>query len=187
MSNSKKLTSKTIKTDKEEDFILLREQNTKLMNEKKYLSSEVLRLQKEIEQKDKIIRDITLSDDKNPEVIEKGKENYLIGNLKRQIKELQTLKKIKEEEVELLKRNIKVTKIAELTEEVRTYQSELAKIKNSFTDLIEKDSLNKKKIKESEEMIKGLKYKILLEEDKTIKLTKELNEKSQIIDSQDLS
>ena len=157
--------------------------NVKLLNEKKFLTTEIQKIQKELEQKDKIIKELSSdsNDNVNAEIQEKGKESYLIGNLKRQYKELQTYTKIKEEELERLKKNIKATKLTEMSEELKVYQSELNKLKSFSVILEEKKIVLDKKVHNDQDIIKGLQYKLLLEEDKVIRLSKEVNEKDEKI------
>lgn len=170
--------------EKDEDFYKTKEQNMKLSTEKKYLSSEIQRMQKELELKDKLIKDMMNENaEKIPggsspglsnKTMEKSKESYLIGNLKRQYKDLQMYSKGKEEELERIKKNIKVTKLAEMTDELKVYQKEVTKLKNLSYDLASQKSTLEKHIHEERENTKGLNYKILVEEDKTRKLFQEL-------------
>lgn len=176
--------------DKEDDIFKLREQVMKLMTDKKYLANEVLRLQKEIESKDKIFKDITSHSPEKytskmsgeySKSVERSKENLLIGNLKKQYKELQAYCKHKEEESDRLKKNMRASKLSELIDENKVFQNELTKLRELTYDLASKKASFEKQLKEEMELSKGLKYKILVEEDKNRKLQQELVSKESSI------
>lgn len=177
-------------SDKDEELFKLKEQVMKLMTDKKYLSSEILRLQRELEGKDKIFKEISTqsperySSKMNLEFsksIERSKENLLIGNLKKQYKELQTYCKHKEEESDRLKKNMRATKLSEIIDENKVFQNELTKLRELTYDLASKKVSFEKQLREELETSKGLKYKILVEEDKNRKLQQELSSKESSI------
>jgi len=56
-------------------------------------------------------------------------ESHLTQNLKRRIKEMQSIITSKSEELELVKRNIKTTKAAELEVEMRAYVDECTRLR----------------------------------------------------------
>ena len=62
----------------------------------------------------------------------KAKETNLINNLKKQIKEIETELKEKKDELENLKKNMKITKMVELTEENKVYKEEVKKLSGLF-------------------------------------------------------
>ena len=171
-SNSKAgIPYKAANTSNEEK---LKEANINLLNEKKYLTTEVQKLLKNLDQKNKIIKELTYDHNDNTysELQERVKENFLVENLKRQIKELQTYTKIKEEELERLKKNTKVTKLTEVLEELEVYKSEFLKLKSYTVNLEEKIIILKENAQYNINIIKSLQSKLILEESKVIKLTK---------------
>lgn len=66
----------------------------------------------------------------------KSKEMYLIINLKRQFKEMKGELRQKDDEIERLKRQVKVTKLNEMQLENKTLGDELAKMKNMYDNAI---------------------------------------------------
>lgn len=177
-------------TDKDDELFKLKEQVIKLNTDKKYLSNEVLRLQKEIESKDKIFKDINSHSPERyatkmagdySKSLERSKENLLIGNLKKQYKELQAYCKHKEEESDRLKKNMRASKLSELIDENKVFQNELTKLRELTYDLASKKVSIEKQFKEEVDSSKGLKYKILVEEDKNRKLQQELASKESSI------
>lgn len=73
-----------------------------------------------------------------PEGNSKGKkiESHLTLNLKRRVKEMQAVVAAKAEELELLKRNMKTTKSAELEAEVRAYTEECQRLRGQLEEVI---------------------------------------------------
>lgn len=173
-------------TDKDNELITLKEQNMKLILEKNALKSENIRLEKELGHKEKLIQDvinqnqtgISGSPENFSRTLNKTKETYLVDKIKRQYKDLQLYSKQKEEELDKLKKNSKVTKISELSEEVRVLSLELSKLKEFNQHITSANSVLNKQVSEQNETIKAVKYKHLLEEEKAKRISLELQIKN---------
>jgi len=63
-------------------------------------------------------------------------DSHLSQNLKKKIKELNTSVEAKQSEIETLKRNIKVTKIAEIEVEMRSYIDECTSLRHQLEEVI---------------------------------------------------
>jgi hypothetical protein len=106
------------------------------------LKTRVHILENELTKKERLVDDLLLQQDtfqlpmqgagstKNNSQGQKMKlESHLTLNLKRKIKDLQQEALLKYEEMEALKKNIKVTKIAELEAEMKAYMDETTRMK----------------------------------------------------------
>ena len=206
-NNSKKTESMSV--EREEDYIRTKEQNLKLLSEKKHTASEMIKMQKELEDKDKLIQDLSNEiivkennqpvvynnnvgnstgaaaavdinfnnnlNNKGIKVLEKTKESQLISNLKKQNRELQSLVKLKEEEINKLKKHVKVTKINELNDQLYIYHDEMLKLKGLTYDLANEKTILENKIKEQDNIIKNTKQSLKIEQDKNEILIEEIN------------
>jgi hypothetical protein len=106
------------------------------------LKTKLHKLESELTQKEKLVDDLLQqesysagmgagSDGRPPMASSKVKlEGHLAQNLKRKIKELQVLLAQKHEESEVLKRNIKSTKTAELEVEIKMFSDECVRLRH---------------------------------------------------------
>ncbi len=121
-----------------DENILLKSTINKLKEEVANAKGEIQKKSIELSKKNKVIDSI------NSEIINiynsggginidakfclKAKETILITNLKKQVKEFENELKEKKDEIENLKRNMKITRMLELTEENKILKEEIKKI-----------------------------------------------------------
>lgn len=176
--------------DKEQEISVIKINNNILQNDKNSLKYEVSRLEKEMQQKDKLIEELISKNDISGNLnsseqyaytLQKSKDLLLLDKVKKQYKDLQGILKVKEDELEKIKKNSKITKISELTEDTRVLSLELEKMKDINNHILTTNSSLIKQIHDQNEIIKSLKYKNLLEEENIKKLQLEMNHKEEKI------
>lgn len=186
--NSSIITSTLNNTTTLEDNVKLKNHIQKLKTEIAFHKIEYNKVENDLKQKEKLITDLLqieknkVPDPHNGPVSmgnsQKSKEYNLIIGLKKQINELQFQSKIKEEELEKMKKLIKVTKMNELLIENRTLSEEFHKIKSQYDTSLMNSLVNDKqyqllnqRILEQGEMLikKQHKNKKLKEEIKSLK------------------
>lgn len=119
-----------------EEILHLKSINNTLKRELTLVKSENNKKEQEINKKDKVIEDIVVdsqqsmfnSQSESKHVL-KAKDAHLLIKMKKQFKELKVEFKEKCEELEQLKKTLKLTKINEIAIESKTYLEELNKIK----------------------------------------------------------
>ena len=165
------------------NMVELREQNIKLNLDKNNLKAEITRIEKELQNKEKILQELIIATENSNisnnqennlfDTISKTKDVLLIDSLKKQYKELQLRFKQKDEELERLKRNTKVSRITELNEEVKVLSNELQRLRDINITLSANNSNLLKEMKE-------LEYRFLLEEEKNQALVSQINELNEL-------
>lgn len=160
----------SINVDKDRDLFLddnikLKSAVQKLRTENAFYRGELSKAENEIKKKDKLIEDLLLIDNEregtNLSYInnaknlsnQKSKEFNLIVELKKQVKEFQKQLRLRDEEIDKLKKQSKMTKLNELLIENRTLNEELQKIKSDYDSSLMKSLLNDQgQVKENKEM-----------------------------------
>ena len=136
----------------------------KLNKELDQSKSKIIQQDLELKKKDKLIEDCindNITEIGHKENLEKGKESNIISLIKEKYYELKKNYKKKCEENEILKANIKITKIKEFQIETQVLQNELDKMKNLYLNgqnliqnsTIENDNLKEYKFKFGEQHI----------------------------------
>lgn len=173
----------TAPIDKDQEISFIKITNNSLLNDKNNLKYELSRLEKEMQQKDKLIEELISKNDvtgnlSNSEqyayTLQKSKDLLLLDKIKKQYKDLQIVLKQKEDELEKIKKNSKLTKISELTEDTRVLTLELEKMRDINNHILTTNSSLIKQIHDQNEIIKSLKYKNLLEEENIKKLQNQI-------------
>jgi uncharacterized radical SAM superfamily protein len=113
-------------------------------------------------------------------VLSKGKETSLFMNLKKQIKEIEKEIKLKSNEHDFLKKNMKITKINELDVDISIMNEELVKIKR-FIEISMKSNQEKERYLNDFMLLKELFLKqqnqLVILDDKNKKLDQEIKTK----------
>ena len=136
----------------------------KLNKELDQSKSKIIQQDLELKKKDKLIEDCindNITEIGHKENLEKGKESNIISLIKEKYNEMKNNYIKKCEENEILKANIKITKIKEFQIETQVLQNELDKMKNLYLNgqnliqnsTIENDNLKEYKIKFGEQHI----------------------------------
>ena len=166
-----------------EEYINLKENNKKLSYEKIHYKSELQKLEKDLLTKEKLINELITETqvqviNNNPEAtknLNKNKESYLVGNLKRQLKEIQREYKNKEEENDKLKKNTRVTRYYELSEENSIYYEEIKRLKIVNSELIKKTYNCNSVLNDNYEIMKSLKIKSKADDIEIYRVKEEIN------------
>lgn len=132
-----KLKPRSVHADKERLF----EENLALKMLNNHLQQENLRLKTRINQLD---REIGRRDEMLEEVrAERGRaynsgpqKTHLLGSLKQNVKELRQELHSKEEEIALLRRNLKSTKLGELEVEIQVYVDECTRLRHHLEEML---------------------------------------------------
>ena len=136
----------------------------KLNKELDQSKSKIIQQDLELKKKDKLIEDCindNVTELSHKENLEKGKESHIISLIKEKYNEMKNNYKKKCEENEILKANIKITKIKEIQIETQVLQNELEKMKMLYLNsqnliqnsIFENDNLKEFKIKFGEQHI----------------------------------
>ena len=126
----------------------------KLNKELDESKSKIIQQDLELKRKDKLIEDCindNVTEISMKENLEKGKESNIISLIKEKYYELKKNYKKKCEENEILKANIKITKIKEIQIETQVLQNELEKMKNLYLNgqnLIQNSNIENDNLKE---------------------------------------
>lgn len=115
-------------------------------------------------------------------VMTKGKETSLFMNLKKQIKEIEKEIKLKSNEHEFLKKNMKITKMNELNVDINILNEEIIKVRR-FLEISVKSNQEKEKYLNDFMLLKDLFLKqqnqLVILDDKNIKLDQEIKSKEE--------
>lgn len=111
----------------------LKDENTKLR-------TRIFILEGEMTKKEKLVDDLLQQQDPSQSGVVKSKkfkmEGHLAINLKRMVKELQMVVMQRQDEVEILRRNIKNTKMAEMEIEMKMYADECTRLRHQLEEVI---------------------------------------------------
>jgi len=155
---------KNVNLEKErlyEDTIHLKKLINELKKEISNLKSENNKYSLELNKKDKIIEEIFIDSQTNmfnnnplneSKVLSKAKETHLFVQIKKQFKELKNEYKSKCIELEILKKNLKLTKFNEIAIELKTYIDELARMKSLYLVTYQQNEINEKKLKDFDDL-----------------------------------
>ncbi len=125
-----------------------------LRKEMAELKSDNLKKDNEISKKDKVIEDIVVDSQNNvfglnsSDSISKAKEANLLFKIKRQFKEFKKEYRKKCEELENLKKTMKVTKFNELSIEISSLTQEIDKLKKLYLHSLQQNELFENSLKE---------------------------------------
>lgn len=115
-----------IQTDKEklyEENLELKQKNNSLNDENLRLKTKLFQIEKELNRKE--------------ENTENGKvSGHLVGSLKQLVKDLRSQVQEKTAEVELLKKNAKISKVQELETEIKVYVDECTRLKHHLSEIL---------------------------------------------------
>ncbi|OMJ85089.1 hypothetical protein SteCoe_13676 [Stentor coeruleus] len=161
---SSKLCPKKITSDKER----LYEENINLKQMYNYINDENIKLKTRILQLEKNTDQLKLQD---PSTFTNSKPTHLLESLKQNIRDLKTEIKIKNKEIDDLKRYVKYTKLQELEGECLQYNNECIRLKRIIDELLTDKGITpggrevyEKLKQENEEFRKGIDF--LRENDK---------------------
>lgn len=135
-SNLSRLRPAHIQMDKErlyDENMALKIQINSLKSENISIKTKIKQYEKEIKRKNEELEDFG-NNDKSPGF----KYMRLSGSLKQTIKDLKNECKAKDEEVTKLRKNMKISKVAELEVEILAYKEECLRLKQSYEDLMKK-------------------------------------------------
>jgi hypothetical protein len=125
-----------------------------LRKEMAVLKSDNLKKDNEISKKEKVIEDIVVDSQNNvfglnsSDFLSKAKEANLLFKIKRQFKELKKEYNIKCEELENLKKTMKVTKFNELSIEISALTQEIEKLKKLYLHSLQQNELFENSLKD---------------------------------------
>ncbi len=147
-SLNSKIKAKYILHDKEQlydESIKLKEEIHRLKTDNMQLKTKVQQYDKELNKKDKETEDILAqfqTNAQNPNRFARIKmESHMLTSLKKQVKDLRTSEKSKEEEISTLRKNIKVTKLQEMETEMKMYIDECTRLKHLLEDILQQKGL----------------------------------------------
>lgn len=115
-----------------------------LKNENTKLRTRLHMFEVELQRKDRIIDEMVAAQEANfalPNAkraapASKGEQAHLVINLKRKIKEMLSQQNLLQDEIERHKRNIKVTRLAEIEAEIKVYMQECARLRIQLEEVI---------------------------------------------------
>lgn len=111
----------------------LKIENNSLKAEYTKIKTRISQIEKDNARKNELIKELS-NKEKSPTHI----NIRLVGSLKQTIKELKSEIKNKDEELQKLRKNIKITKINELEVEIKTFTDECIRLRQGMEDLIRK-------------------------------------------------
>lgn len=120
-----------------EDYIGLRSTSNFQFKEIIGLKCEIAKKDNEIQKNNKMMKKIIEMESAASSIIDVGsmKESQLVSKLKSQFRDLKAQYKLKENEVESLKKSIKNTKIQEILNENQILKEELIKVRNKMREI----------------------------------------------------
>ena len=142
-----------------QENIKLKTQLNKIEAEKINNKRELMNLENEINQKDKIIENMINETQSNTNQSNKTSEMHLVLNVKRQYKELKKAYEKNQQELIQTKKNTKLTKINELTTENKIYNEQIDKLKNLYNHNKEQKISLKKNVNDFDVMRQALSQK----------------------------
>lgn len=188
----RKNSSKLEKEQLCEEIMHLKNMVNNLKKELALSKSENVKKANEINRKDKVIEDIAdnsqnsmFGGSNDMSYLSKAKEANLIIKLKKQFKDLKVQFAEKCEELEKVKKNIKFTKINEITQESKVYVDELNKIKSFYILSLQQNEINENNLNDNlqlKDTMNKQQYVIISLQENIQKLNLDLKEKdSEII------
>ena len=142
-----------------QENIKLKTQLNQMENEKINHKREITSLENEINQKDKIIESMMNETQSNTNQSNKISEMHLIQSVKRQYKELKKAYEKNQQELLKAKKNIKITKINELTTENKIFNEQIEKLKELYNHNIGQKQTLKKNVNDFDIMKQALSQK----------------------------
>jgi Ca2+-binding EF-hand superfamily protein len=127
-----KLKPRSVQVDKERLF----EENLSLKMLNNHLQQENTRLKTKLNQLDRELgRRDDFTDDTRTEA-RGGQKSHLVANLKQNVKELRQELTLKEEEMAVLRQNLKSTKLGELEVEIQVYVDECTRLRHHLEEML---------------------------------------------------